>query len=85
MTTPKARKDSDSDHSPIDDKETLGEKQGELETLGHGQLPPDPDAHLSPEERAAIVCSIRPQSLCSNGLNSSNRIANSSGNSTCAW
>ena len=65
MTTSSDHVDSDSGHSPIDDKERVGVKQGEFETLGHGQLPPDPDAHLSPEERAAIVCSICPEPLCS--------------------
>ncbi|CAF9935226.1 hypothetical protein IMSHALPRED_010149 [Imshaugia aleurites] len=29
-------------------------KEGDFHTLEHGQLPPDPDAHLSPEEKAAI-------------------------------
>ena len=48
--------DSDSGHSPSDDEKRVGVKPGEFETLGHGQLPPDPDAHLSLEERAAIVC-----------------------------
>lgn len=51
--------DSDNGRSPSDDEKKLGVKQGELEYLGHGELPPDPDAHLSPEERAAIVCSNR--------------------------
>ncbi len=46
--------DSDSGHSPADDEKKLGMEHGEYETLGHDQLPPDPDAHLSPEERAAI-------------------------------
>ena len=50
--------DSDSGHSPSDDEKRVGVGQGEFETLGHGQLPPDPDAHLSPEERAAIVGSL---------------------------
>ena len=48
--------DSDSGHSPSDDEKRVGGAQGEFETLGGGQLPPDPDAHLSAEERAAIVC-----------------------------
>ena len=61
MTTSSDRVDSDSGHSPSDDEKRLGVKPGEFETLGHGQLPPDPDAHLSPEERAAIVCGIRPE------------------------
>ena len=48
--------DSDSTHSPIDDKEkVVGVEHGEFETLGRGQLPPDPDAGLSLEERAHIV------------------------------
>ena len=65
MTTSTDRVDSDSGHSPSDDEKRVGVKHGDFETLGHGQLPPDPDAHLSPEERAAIVCSIGPQPLCS--------------------
>lgn len=48
--------DSDSTHSPLDDKEkVVGVEQGGFETIGHGQLPPDPDASLSHEERARIV------------------------------
>ena len=47
--------DSDSGRSPSDDEKNLGVKPGEFESLGHGELPPDPDVHLSPEERAAIV------------------------------
>ena len=47
--------DNDSAHSPSDDEKT---GQGAFQNLGHGELPPDPDAHLSLEERAAIVCSI---------------------------
>lgn len=50
--------DSDSGRSPSGDEKTIGVEQGALETRGDGELPPDPDAHLSPEERAAIVCSI---------------------------
>lgn len=45
--------DRDSGPSPSDDEKTLG----------HGELLPDPDAHLSPEERAAIVRSICPKPL----------------------
>ena len=51
--------DNDSGHSPpSDDEKTLGVGQAEFQNLGHGELLPDPDAHLSLEERAAIVCSI---------------------------
>lgn len=51
--------DSDSNHSPLDDKEkVVGVEQGGFETLGHGQLPPDPDAGLSEEERAQIVSAL---------------------------
>ena len=63
MATSSDRVDSDSGHSPSDDEKKFGLSQGGFETPGHGQLPPDPDAHLSPEERAAIVCSIRAQPL----------------------
>lgn len=55
--------DSDSGRSPSDDERRLGVKEGEFETLGHGELLPDLDAHLSPEERAVIVCSISPRLL----------------------
>lgn len=47
--------DSDSGHSPIDNEKHIGVKPGEFETLDRGELPPDPDSHLSEEERAAIV------------------------------
>lgn len=50
--------DSDSGHSPSDDEKKAGVGQGDSEALEDGGLPPDPDAHLSPEERAAIVRSI---------------------------
>ena len=50
--------DNDSAHSPSDDEKTLRVGQGAFQNLGHGELPPDPDAHLSLEERAAIVCGI---------------------------
>ena len=49
--------DSDSTHSPVDDKEkVVGVQQGGFEALGHGELPPDPDAGLSEEEKTRIVC-----------------------------
>lgn len=51
------KNDSDSNQSPIDDKErVVGVEQGAFETLGHGELPADPDAGLSEEEKAHIVC-----------------------------
>ncbi|CAF9908538.1 MAG: hypothetical protein ALECFALPRED_004668 [Alectoria fallacina] len=46
--------DSDSRRSPSDDEKRLSAKEGDFEALGHGGLPPDPDAHLSAEEKAAI-------------------------------
>lgn len=49
--------DSDSGRSPSDDEKRLGAKEGAVETPGYGELLPNPDAHLSPEERAAIVYS----------------------------
>ena len=42
-------------HDVSDDEKVLGVKQGEFESVGHGELPPDPDEHLSAEERAKIV------------------------------
>ncbi|KAL8719729.1 MAG: hypothetical protein Q9225_003299 [Loekoesia sp. 1 TL-2023] len=54
MSSPEKR-DSDSGHSPSDDEKKVGVEAGGFETLGHGELPPDPDADLSPEERAKIV------------------------------
>ena len=60
MTTLAKNNDSDSTHSPIDDKEkVVGVDQGGFETLGHGELPPDPDAGLSEEEKARIVCILQ--------------------------
>ena len=62
MTISTDHLDTDSAHSPSDDEKKLGVKQGQFETLEHGQFLPDPDAHLSLEERAAIVCSHCPKS-----------------------
>ena len=45
-----------SDHAPSNEK--IGVEEGALETLPRSQLPPDPDAHLSEAERAAIVSPI---------------------------
>lgn len=46
----------DSTHAPSDDEKTIvGVGAGEFETLGRNQLPPDPDAGLSDEEKARIV------------------------------
>lgn len=48
--------DSDSTHSPLEDKEkVVGVEQGGFETIAHGQLPPDPDEGLSDVEKAHIV------------------------------
>ncbi|KAL8899833.1 MAG: hypothetical protein Q9207_005999 [Kuettlingeria erythrocarpa] len=49
------KRDSDSGRSPSDDEKKVGIVAGGLESLGHGELPPDPDAGLSEEERARIV------------------------------
>lgn len=42
-------------HDVSDDEKVLGVKSSEFESVGHGELPPDPDEHLSAEERARIV------------------------------
>ncbi len=49
------KRDSDSAHSPSDDEKRIGVNPGEFEALGHGDLPPNPDADLSEAERALIV------------------------------
>lgn len=50
------QKHHDSDSTPSDDeKKITGVGEGDFETLGHGELPPDPDAGLSAAEKAAIV------------------------------
>lgn len=41
--------------SPSDDEKKLGVDAGEFETLGRHELPLDPDAGLSEEEKARIV------------------------------
>lgn len=48
--------DSDSGRTPLDDDKSIGATARELETIGRNQLPPDPDAGLSEEEKARIVC-----------------------------
>ena len=48
----------DSDHSGSNEK--IAVEQGAFETLGHSELPLDPDAHLSDAERAAIVSLTTP-------------------------
>ena len=54
-------KHHDSDSTPSDDeKKVTGVEQGQFETLGRGELPPDPDAGLSEAEKAAIVSTITP-------------------------
>ncbi len=53
------QKHHDSDSAPSDDeKKVTGVGQGQFETLGHGELPPDPDAGLSEAEKAAIVSTM---------------------------
>ena len=55
------QKHHDSDSVPSDDeKKVTGVGQGQFETLGHGELPPDPDAGLSEAEKAAIVSTNTP-------------------------
>ena len=49
------KRDSDSAHSPSDDEKRIGVSPGEFQALGHGDLPPNPDADLSEAERALIV------------------------------
>ncbi|KAI9878340.1 MAG: hypothetical protein M1830_001199, partial [Pleopsidium flavum] len=46
--------DSDSGHSPSDDEKRIGVAPGGFEKLGHGELPPDPDAGLSEAEKARV-------------------------------
>ncbi|KAL8912976.1 MAG: hypothetical protein Q9172_007383 [Xanthocarpia lactea] len=48
------KRDSDSAHSPSDDEKKIGVGPGEFQALGHGDLPPNPDADLSEAERALI-------------------------------
>lgn len=49
-------RDSDSGNFPSDDeKKVTGVETGGFENLGHGELPPDPDAGMNDAERAAIV------------------------------
>jgi hypothetical protein len=46
----------------LDDKVT-GVEEGQFETLGHGELPPDPDAGLSEAEKKAIVFTLVQRAL----------------------
>ena len=48
----------DSDSVPSDDDKVTGVEAGPFESLGHGELPPDPDAGLSEAEKKAIVCNL---------------------------
>ena len=57
-----------SNHSPSNEKIATVEEGG-FESLGRHELPPDPDAHLSEAEKAAIVGPFlgllaRPKSQC---------------------
>ena len=84
----KTKPDSDSGHSPSsEDEKIVGVKPGEFENLDSQGLPPDPDAHLSDEERAKIVLpsSILNAQLPIHGFNADEgrlRTVASSGNST---
>ncbi|KAL8758229.1 MAG: hypothetical protein Q9199_001639 [Rusavskia elegans] len=48
------KRDSDSGHSPSDDEKKVGASPGQFQALGRADLPPDPDAGLSQEEKARI-------------------------------
>ncbi|KAI4248337.1 MAG: hypothetical protein L6R42_009296, partial [Xanthoria sp. 1 TBL-2021] len=48
------KRDSDSGHSPSDDEKKVGASPGQFQALGHADLPLDPDAGLSQEEKARI-------------------------------
>ena len=52
----KGKDDGSESREVSEDEKAIGARPAEVETLGHGELPPDPDAHLSEEERAKIVC-----------------------------
>ena len=45
----------DSDSAPSDDEKVTGVEAGQFESLGHGELPPDPDAGLSEAEKKEIA------------------------------
>lgn len=47
--------DSDSGHSPLDDEKNISARPVEFQALSDADLPPDPDADLSAEEKARIV------------------------------
>ena len=49
------KRNSDSGRSPSDDEKQVGDSGGAFQKPGHSDLPPDPDANLSPEEKAKIV------------------------------
>lgn len=58
MSRPAGSHDSHSRHSQVDDeKEGLGVPSADFEIAHPTKLVPDPDAGLSEEERARIVCS----------------------------
>lgn len=48
--------DSDSGRSPSDDEKAIG--HGHIYHAHGDEVPPDPDEHLSPEEKAKIVSEI---------------------------
>ena len=51
-----AATDSDSGRSPSDDEKAIG--HGHISNAHGEELPPDPDEHLSPEEKAKIVSEL---------------------------
>ena len=72
-----------SDHSPSHEK--IPVEQGNFENLGRSELPPDPDAHLSEAERAAIVSFLVIRNTVDGSLTATaHRTKNSSGSSTSA-
>lgn len=54
MPTQNGRDGLSSEHSPIVD-EKLDHSNGQFESTAEGELLPDPDAHLTEEERIAAV------------------------------
>lgn len=61
MSHPARSHESGNGHSPVDEeKEVLAGRPIDFETVKLSELAPDPDAALSEDERARIVCSSFP-------------------------